>query len=107
LISVPLALVAGMPAALPGATTVLALAGLGVGGTGMAYILFYVLLTRLGAVKISTITYLLPATALVYGAVLLGEEITLRALVGLVLILAGVAGVTGTLHLPKRRPPTP
>ena len=44
------------------------------------------------------------------GAVLLDETFTLRALVGLALILAGVAGVTGALRLPKRfcrEPPVP
>jgi drug/metabolite transporter (DMT)-like permease len=42
--------------------------------------------------------------------VFLDETFTLRALVGLALILAGVAGVTGALRLPKRfrrEPPVP
>jgi drug/metabolite transporter (DMT)-like permease len=99
LVALPLTLAFGLPSQLPSLTTVFSLAALGVGGTGIAYILLFVLLERLGAVKMSTITYLLPATALLYGAVLLGEEVTVRALVGLALILAGVAGVTGAIRL--------
>ena len=48
--------------------------------------------------------------SLIYGAVFLDEAFTLRALVGLALILGGVAGVTGALRLPKklrREPPVP
>jgi len=102
LVALPLAVAFGMPSQLPGPTTIFSLVALGVGGTGIAYILLFVLLERLGAVKMSTITYLLPATALLYGAVLLGEEVTVRALAGLALILAGVAGVTGAVRLGRQ-----
>ena len=43
-------------------------------------------------------TYLLPVTALLYGALLLDEEITAWMVVGLVLILAGVALGSGLLR---------
>jgi drug/metabolite transporter (DMT)-like permease len=36
------------------------------------------------------VTYLLPCTALVYGAILLHEQVSINALGGLVLVLAGI-----------------
>lgn len=109
LVALPLALASGLPDGLPGAGTFLALAGLGAGGTGVAYLLYFGLLARVGATRTSTVAYLMPAIALFYGAVFLDEPFTGRALVGLALILAGVAGVTGALRLPKRlrREPPP
>jgi drug/metabolite transporter (DMT)-like permease len=50
------------------------------------------------------VTYLVPALALGYGAVFLDEHISVSAIGGLALILAGVALGTGTLR-PARRAP--
>lgn len=52
--------------------------------------LYYWLLNRLGAASVSTVNYLLPATALVWGILLLRETATLLMLTGGVVILAGV-----------------
>ena len=82
-----------------------ALAGLEAGGTGIAYLLYFGLIARIRATRTSTVAYLMPAIALFYGAVFLGEAFTLHALLGLALILAGVAGVTGALRRPG--PPAP
>jgi drug/metabolite transporter (DMT)-like permease len=41
-------------------------------------------------------------TALFYGAVLLGETITVSAIVGLVLILTGTAFGSGVVRMPRR-----
>ena len=51
-----------------------------------------------GPFKAGLVTYLLPVTALLYGALLLDEEITAWMVVGLVLILAGVALGSGLLR---------
>ncbi len=64
--------------------------GLGLLGTGIAYILYYVIVEQLGAVTASSATYLPPVVALVIGAVLLGEEIIALDLAAVALILAGV-----------------
>jgi drug/metabolite transporter (DMT)-like permease len=53
---------------------------------------------------LSLVTYLLPATALVYGITLLGESLTVEELIGMVLILGGVALGSGALRLPRREP---
>ena len=110
LVVLPFALVFGLPGELPSPGTVGALFGLAVGGTGIAYLLYFGLIARVGPTKTSTVAYLMPVVALFYGAVFLDEAFTLRALVGLALILGGVAGVTGALRLRKklrREPPIP
>jgi drug/metabolite transporter (DMT)-like permease len=41
--------------------------GLGIVGTGVAYILYYVIVERLGAIRASSATYIPPVVALVIG----------------------------------------
>src|SRR5919198_534337 len=62
---------------------VAALLALGIAGTGLAYILYYSILTGAGASRGILITYLVPAVALTYGVLLLGEPLTLAAFAGL------------------------
>jgi drug/metabolite transporter (DMT)-like permease len=50
------------------------------------------------------VTYLLPVTALFYGAGLLGEPITVEEIAGLVLILIGTALGSGALRVARREP---
>jgi drug/metabolite transporter (DMT)-like permease len=72
---------------------------LGVVGTGLAYILYFGIIQGAGASRAILVTYLVPAMALVYGAVFLDEAVTAVAVVGLALVLAGVALGTGaTTH---------
>lgn len=73
------------------AVSVAAIAVLGVVGTGFAYVLNYQIITSEGATVASTVTYLLPVVAIVLGVVVLSETITVSALVGIALVLAGVA----------------
>ena len=109
LVVLPLVFASGLPEGMPSIGVFAALFGLGAGGTGVAYLIYFGLISRVGATKTSAVAYLMPAIALFYGAVFLGEEVSLRALLGLALILTGVAGVTGVLRLPKRfrhKPPS-
>jgi drug/metabolite transporter (DMT)-like permease len=76
---------------------------LSIGGTGVAYLLYYALLAGAGASKSILVTYLVPALALGYGAVFLGEPLTAPALVGLALVLGGVALGTGAGRAGRRR----
>ena len=75
-----------------------AVLALAVGGTGVAYLLYYALLAGAGASRSILVTYLVPALALAYGAVFLGEPLTAAALGGLALVLGGVALGTGALR---------
>lgn len=66
------------------------LLGLGVLGSGVAYILFNYMLMKGSPEFATSVTYLVPATAMVWGYALLGEHIGWNLLGGLVLILGGV-----------------
>ncbi len=78
-----------------------ALLVLGIVGTGLAYVLNYRIIADDGAVLASTVTYLLPVVAVVLGAVVLGEALTLRMGAGVAVVLLGVA----LTRLPTGREP--
>ncbi|MFB5759467.1 DMT family transporter [Paenibacillus medicaginis] len=64
--------------------------GLGVLGSGVAYILFNYMVMKGSPEFATSVTYLVPASAMVWGYTLLGEHIGWNLLAGLVLILGGV-----------------
>jgi len=64
---------------------------LGVIGTGVAYVINYRIITDDGPVLASTVTYLLPVVAVILGALVLAEPITLQLAAGVGVVLAGVA----------------
>jgi drug/metabolite transporter (DMT)-like permease len=99
--------VAQGPSELPGWEAVAAVAALGLVGTAVGLLLYLGLLENHGSAKGSLVVYLLPPTALFYGAVFLDEPIRLTAIVGLALILAGVAIASGLLRPVRRRQPVP
>ena len=65
--------------------------GLGLFGTGLAYILYYVLVARLGAIAASGVTYVPPLVALLIGFFSVGEPVRLLDVGAMVAILGGVA----------------
>jgi drug/metabolite transporter (DMT)-like permease len=82
----------------PGWEALLSVLYLGVLATGAAYLLYFGLIAGAGAAKAVLVTYLVPSLALLYGAAFLDEEITAVAILGLLLVLAGVALGTGTVR---------
>ena len=71
-------------------SNILMIIGLGVFGSGIAYILFYFMIEK-GSPEFATmVTYLVPCTAILWGYTLLDEHIRWTLLVGLVVILTGV-----------------
>jgi drug/metabolite transporter (DMT)-like permease len=102
LMLVPFA-IAQPPDGLPGWKVTGSLLVLGILGTGVAYVLYYALLAGAGASRSILITYLVPALALGYGAILLDEPVTIAAVVGLALVLGGVALGTGVARPLRRR----
>ncbi len=95
------------PSQLPGWEAVAAVATLGLLGTAVGLLLYLSLIERHGSSKGSLVVYLLPPTALVYGAVFLDEPIRVTAIAGLALILAGVALASGLVRPIRRRQPVP
>lgn len=87
------------------AAAVGAVAALGLLGTGLAYAVYYRLLTELGATRTSTAIYLVPVVAVALGVVVLGEPVTVTMLVGAAIVFAGVAMVQRRAR--SAPPPTP
>ena len=92
-LTAPLAFAAALPTI--GSThlhmpSILAMLALGVGGSGIAYLLYYYMMNTLGATRATTVTFLLPVTAVFWGASILQEAITVPILVGMAVILLGV-----------------
>ena len=83
------ALVLSPPSELPGLGPVAAVFVLGVVGTGLAFAIFYDLIANFGPARAFIVTYLAPGFAVVYGALLLDEALTIATIAGLVLILLG------------------
>ena len=64
--------------------------GLGLLGTGLAYILYYVIVERLGAVTASSASYVPPVVALAIGVFLVGEPLQITDAIAVGLIMIGV-----------------
>jgi len=89
---------ATLPGSLPGWKETASVIVLGILGTGIAYILYFLMIREAGASRSILVTYLVPPVALAYGVLVLGEPLPVVAVVGLALILGGVS-------LAGRRPP--
>jgi drug/metabolite transporter (DMT)-like permease len=74
----------------PSLAPLASLVTLAVLGTAVAYVMYYWLIERIGATGTSLVTYVIPVTALMWGALILGERFDVFALVGLALIIAGI-----------------
>lgn len=65
--------------------------GLGLCGTGLAYISYYFIVDRLGALPASGVTYIPPVVALAIGVIFVGENIGAAEYAAILLIMSGVA----------------
>jgi drug/metabolite transporter (DMT)-like permease len=96
--SFPLMLLVDRPwelATWPGPSTWAALLGLGLLSTALAYVIFYRLLAGAGAVNVALVTLLVPASALILGALVFGERLDWNQLIGMAVILAGLVFIDG------------
>ncbi len=84
-----------VPEKMPSWQALGAVSTLAILGTALASLMYYWLLARVGATRTLLVTYLLPCFALLWGALLLREEITLTAVLGLALILLGITITSG------------
>ncbi len=96
-----------LPGHVPSWKALGSVAALAVAGTVLGSVILYRMLTTYGSSRTTLVTYLLPAFALFYGAVLLGEPVPVNAIAGLFLILGGVALGSGLVRLPRRREAVP
>lgn len=86
------------PAKAPTAQAWLAMFGLAAACTSLAYVLFYRLMARIGSTRSMAVLYLIPVFGVLWGALFLGETVTVAMAGGCVVILFGVALTTGMLH---------
>ena len=93
-----------LPSHTPGWKSLGSAVALGLLGTALAQLLSYRMIRRYGSSRSVLVAYMLPAFALLYGAVFLSEPLTWQKLVGLATILGGVALGSGALGLPRRAP---
>jgi drug/metabolite transporter (DMT)-like permease len=77
---------------------------LGVVCTGLAYILYFRLIERAGPARALSVTFAIPAFAVFYGVLLLGESVTAWMVVCALVIIAGTSLSTGLLRLGRRAP---
>jgi drug/metabolite transporter (DMT)-like permease len=63
---------------------------LGAGGSGIAFLLYYFMMNTLGATRATTVTFLVPVTAVFWGATLLQEAISIPIVAGMAVILLGL-----------------
>lgn len=83
------------PALNPSPTGWASAIALGVACTGVAFILFFRLIARVGPAKAITVTYLIPAFGVLWGYVILDEPVTARMLAACAVILAGTTLASG------------
>jgi drug/metabolite transporter (DMT)-like permease len=93
-----------LPGHAPGWKAIGSVVALGALGLSVAYLLYFGLIAGAGASYAVLVTYLVPALALVYGALFLDESVKASAIGGLLLILGGVALGAGALRFPRRAP---
>jgi len=75
--------------------------------TAFAYILYFRLIAAVGPARAIAVTFLIPAFAILWGGLFLGEELTGRMVVGALIVVAGTALATGVVRLPAPRGPGP
>ena len=92
------------PARSPSLQAWVAMFGLAAVCTSLAYVLFYRLLARIGSTRSMAVLYLIPVFGVLWGAMFLGEKLTLAMAGGSLVILLGVALTTGMLRI---RPTAP
>jgi drug/metabolite transporter (DMT)-like permease len=88
------------PAHAPSSRAWLALLAVGILCTGLAYILYFRLIERVGPAKAMTVTFLVPVFALLYGSLFLQETLTLHMLLCGAVVVLGTSLSTGLLRLP-------
>jgi len=88
----PIALAFPLPGPVTG-TVVANLAALALLCSAVAYLLYFRLIRDIGPTRAMTVTFLMPALGMLWGALFLGESVTPAMLVGAALVIGGTAAV--------------
>lgn len=105
----PVALIVDKPwtLAMPSMEAWAALFGLAFLATALAYVIFFRILATAGATNLMLVTFLIPVSAILLGALVLGEVLAPKHFAGMALIAVGLAAIDGRLLrlvMEKRRP---
>lgn len=76
---------------------------LGFLNTFVAYLFFYYIVQQLGAFRAANVTYVVPVVAIVLGALVLGEIIDTRFVIGAALIFSGLGAINMRWGILRRR----
>ena len=82
---------------LPGVATGGAVLGSALLCTALGYVVYFRLLASAGATNLLLVTFLIPASAVLLGALVLGEQLAARHFAGMALIALGLAAIDGRL----------
>ncbi len=96
----PIMLIVDQPWTLPvfpSAAVWASLAGLALLSTALAYVLYFRILAAAGATNLLLVTFLIPVTAILLGASVLGEHLLPRHFAGMALIGLSLAAIDGRL----------
>jgi drug/metabolite transporter (DMT)-like permease len=75
---------------MPDNNAIAALLWLGIVSTGIAYLGYIRLIEQIGAVRTSTVTYLLPVFSIIWGSIFLQEKITWIIFGGFIFVMIGM-----------------
>jgi len=79
----------------PPAEAIAAITALAVASTALAYVIFFRILGKAGATNMALVTFLVPASAILLGVLILGESLAPRHLLGVLAIVCGLAAIDG------------
>jgi drug/metabolite transporter (DMT)-like permease len=79
-----------LPDQMPDINAIAALLWLGIVSTGIAYLGYIRLIEQIGAVRTSTVTYLLPVFSIIWGSIFLQEKITWIIFGGFIFVMIGM-----------------
>ncbi|SPB17641.1 multidrug DMT transporter permease [Caballeronia novacaledonica] len=74
-----------------------AVLALGIGCTGVAYFIYFHLVADAGPARAMTVTFVIPLFGILWGALFLGEHVSLVMIAGCAIVLAGTALATGVV----------
>ncbi|VAV97598.1 Permease of the drug/metabolite transporter (DMT) superfamily [hydrothermal vent metagenome] len=99
LMLIPLVLLVDQPWTLPmpSLETWAAVVALAILATSLAYILYFRILASSGATNLSLVTFLIPVSAIILGALFLNETLQMKHFIGMALIGAGLAAIDGRI----------
>lgn len=83
----------------PSMNSTLALVGLAVFSTALAFVIYFKLIQTLGSVGATAQAYLRVPIGVALGVIFLGESLSSTALIGLICVIVGIAAMT----IPSRK----